>query len=100
MQVEILPNGPRYRNHYMETNLPSLLIGVCIHTCEMENHLTQTKWNVCKCVASHVCFTRALPQHENKGSCFHEVKFMPHMFIRVVALIDIEILKYFPHELP
>ena len=32
MQVEILPNGPRYRNHYMETNPPSLLIGVCIHT--------------------------------------------------------------------
>ena len=34
----------RHRKQYMETNPPSLLIGVCIHThacaCEMENHLT------------------------------------------------------------
>ena len=71
MQVEILPNGPRYRNHYMETNPPSLLIGVCIHTREMENHLTQTKWNVCKCVASHVYVLRGhCPNTKTRVSVF------------------------------
>jgi hypothetical protein len=48
-------------------------------------------WNACKCVESHVYFMTALPHYENKGFCFHEVNFMPHMFMRATAHINIEI---------
>ena len=41
----------------------------------------------------------AMPQHETRLTV-HEVKFMPHMFMRVTALINIEMWFLFPMNGP